>query len=110
MTHDVENYDEIFSGTKEVAVNLQIDAKKLQPWIDANVPDAGQIEKIEQFKGGQSNPTYKIITKGKFSSPLANKYLNLNIVSYLTKHSEMFWSLQWILDVGMLFQPTDLFK
>ena len=29
------------------------------------VPDAGQIEKIEQFKGGQSNPTYKIITKGK---------------------------------------------
>lgn len=65
MTHDVENYDEIFSGTKEVAENLQIDAKKLQPWIDANVPDAGQIKKIEQFKGGQSNPTYKIITKGK---------------------------------------------
>ena len=65
MTHDVENYDEIFSGTREVAENLKIDAKKLQPWIDANVPDAGQIEKIEQFKGGQSNPTYKIITKGK---------------------------------------------
>ena len=53
MTHDVENYDEIFSGTREVAENLKIDAKKLQPWIDANVPDAGQIEKIEQFKGGQ---------------------------------------------------------
>ena len=65
MTHDVENYDEIFSGTREVAENLKIDAKKLQPWIDANVPNAGQIEKIEQFKGGQSNPTYKIITKGK---------------------------------------------
>jgi len=35
MTHDVENYDEIFSGTKEVTENLKIDTKKLQPWIDA---------------------------------------------------------------------------
>jgi aminoglycoside phosphotransferase (APT) family kinase protein len=57
--------DEMFSGTKEVAENLKIDAFKLQPWIDAHVPDAGAIKKIEQFKGGQSNPTYKITTEGK---------------------------------------------
>ena len=49
MTHDVENYDEIFSGTREVAENLKIDAKKLQPWIDANVPDAGQIEVMQEI-------------------------------------------------------------
>ena len=57
--------DEMFSGTKKVAENLKIEASKLQPWIDAHVPGAGAIKKIEQFKGGQSNPTYKIITEGK---------------------------------------------
>ena len=57
--------DEMFSGTKKVAENLKIEASKLQPWIDAHVPGAGAIKKIEQFKGGQSNPTYKITTEGK---------------------------------------------
>ena len=36
MTHDIENYDEIFSGTKKVAENLKISSEKLQPWIDAS--------------------------------------------------------------------------
>ena len=65
MIHDHHKYEKVFSGTKEVAENLKIDAKKLQPWIDAHVPNAGAIKTIEQFKGGQSNPTYKIITEGK---------------------------------------------
>ena len=65
MTHDAQMYEKIFSGTKEVAENLKIDPLKLQPWIDAHVPGAGSIQTIEQFKGGQSNPTYKIITEGK---------------------------------------------
>ena len=50
----------IFSGTKEVAENLKFDEKRLQEWFGDNVPSAGKIEKIAQFKGGQSNPTYKI--------------------------------------------------
>ena len=54
--------DAKYSGTKEVDESLKIDATKLQPWIDAHVPNAGKINAIEQFKGGQSNPTYKIIT------------------------------------------------
>ena len=33
MTHDAQKYEKIFSGTKEVAENLKIDASKLQPWI-----------------------------------------------------------------------------
>ena len=57
--------DEMFSGTKEVAENLKIEVSKLQPWIDEHVPDAGAIKLIEQFKGGQSNPTYKITTEGR---------------------------------------------
>ena len=33
MTHDIENYDEIFSGTKQVAENLKI-SKKKSPAMD----------------------------------------------------------------------------
>ena len=57
--------DAKFSGTKKVEENLIIYAEKLQPWIDEFVPQAGRINSIEQFKGGQSNPTYKIITESK---------------------------------------------
>ena len=57
--------DAKFSGTKEVAEHLTIEVSKLQPWIDEFVPGSGKINSIEQFKGGQSNPTYKIITKSK---------------------------------------------
>ena len=59
---DLENTDNtlIFSGTKEVAENLKFDELKLQEWFGDNVPSAGKIDKVVQFKGGQSNPTYKI--------------------------------------------------
>ena len=57
--------DAKFSGTKEVAEHLTIEISNLQPWIDEFVPQAGKINSIEQFKGGQSNPTYKIITESK---------------------------------------------
>ena len=57
--------DAKFSGTKEVDENLVIEASKLQPWIDEFVPQAGKINSIKQFKGGQSNPTYKITTNSK---------------------------------------------
>ena len=57
--------DTKFSGTKDVDERLKIDSASLQPWIDEYVPNAGKIKAIEQFKGGQSNPTYKIITESK---------------------------------------------
>jgi aminoglycoside phosphotransferase (APT) family kinase protein len=57
--------DAKFSGTKNVDERLRIDSANLQPWIDEYVPNAGNIKAIEQFKGGQSNPTYKIITESK---------------------------------------------
>ena len=59
---DLENADNtlIFSGTKEVAENLKFDEFKLQEWFGDNIPSAGKIDKVVQFKGGQSNPTYKI--------------------------------------------------
>jgi len=56
---------DIFSGTKAVDEKLKFDSLKLQAWIDEYVPGAGKIKTIEQFKGGQSNPTYKIVTESK---------------------------------------------
>lgn len=56
---------DIFSGTKAVDEKLKFKSSKLQPWIDEYVLNAGKIKTIEQFKGGQSNPTYKVITDNK---------------------------------------------
>ena len=51
---DIENADNtlIFSGTKEVAENLKFDELKLQEWFGDNIPSAGKIDKVVQFKGG----------------------------------------------------------
>ena len=57
--------DAKFSGTKDVDERLKINSANLQTWIDEYVPNTGEIKAIEQFKGGQSNPTYKIITESK---------------------------------------------
>ena len=57
--------NKIFSGTKEVAENLKFKELGLQGWLDDNIASAGKIIKIAQFKGGQSNPTYKITTENQ---------------------------------------------
>ena len=57
--------NKIFSGTKEVAENLKFNELGLQGWLDDNVSSAGKIIEIAQFKGGQSNPTYKITTENQ---------------------------------------------
>ncbi|MDA9154126.1 phosphotransferase family protein [Gammaproteobacteria bacterium] len=59
------NHDIIFSGTKEVAENLKFNESKLQEWMRDRIPESGKILQVSQFKGGQSNPTYKIQTEKK---------------------------------------------
>ena len=65
MTEEFQLNDDIYTGTKDVSENLKFDSNLLQEWVNDNVVNSGDIEKIEQFKGGQSNPTYKIITDEK---------------------------------------------
>lgn len=56
---------ETFSGTKVVDERHKIDERALETWMQANVAGyAGPLE-VRQFKGGQSNPTYQLITPGK---------------------------------------------
>ncbi len=56
---------EQFTGTRAVAPRHSFDVPALQAWLERHVPGfAGPIE-VLQFKGGQSNPTYKLVTPDK---------------------------------------------
>jgi aminoglycoside phosphotransferase (APT) family kinase protein len=53
------------TGTKPVAETHRFDESRLDAWMKANVEGyAGPLE-VRQFKGGQSNPTYQLVTPGK---------------------------------------------
>ena len=51
-----------FSGTKEVAPALAVDAERLSAYLQDRIPDFADPLKIRQFRGGQSNPTYLLET------------------------------------------------
>jgi aminoglycoside phosphotransferase (APT) family kinase protein len=51
-----------FTGTRPVSAQHEVDLAVLQAWMQANVPGFVGPLQVEMFKGGQSNPTYKLIT------------------------------------------------
>ena len=57
--------DEEFSGTREVEERHRIDEARLAGWLQENVEDYQGPLKVLQFKGGQSNPTYRLDTPGR---------------------------------------------
>ncbi len=58
-----------FVGTTAVAEKHRFDEHKLLSYLEANLPKhllpLEKPLKVEQFKGGQSNPTYKLITPNR---------------------------------------------
>ena len=56
---------EINSGTKEVEERHRIDEAALARWLEANVEGYKGPLEVRQFKGGQSNPTYKLVTPSR---------------------------------------------
>jgi len=54
-----------FSGTKEVAGVLAIDAARLETFLVSRLPDFKGPLRVQQFKGGQSNPTYLLETPAR---------------------------------------------
>ena len=51
-----------FSGTKEVSERLRFDVGSLEAYLHAQVQGFAGPVSVQQFKGGQSNPTYLIET------------------------------------------------
>ncbi|MGH8821363.1 MAG: phosphotransferase, partial [Rhodoferax sp.] len=51
-----------FVGTRPVSAQHVFDVPALTAWLDANLPGFAGPLSVEMFKGGQSNPTYKLIT------------------------------------------------
>jgi aminoglycoside phosphotransferase (APT) family kinase protein len=59
------NRTELFTGTKPVAESQQFDVNALDAYLRENVDGYIGPLTVEQFKGGQSNPTFKLITPNK---------------------------------------------
>jgi aminoglycoside phosphotransferase (APT) family kinase protein len=56
---------QVFSGTKEAAGALALDAARLETYLMREVAGFGGPLAIKQFKGGQSNPTYLLETPAR---------------------------------------------
>jgi aminoglycoside phosphotransferase (APT) family kinase protein len=62
MTQPVEDPHAQFKGVKPVEERHRLDEAALDAWLMANVDGYEGPLTINQFKGGQSNPTYQLVT------------------------------------------------
>ncbi|WP_419816023.1 phosphotransferase [Glacieibacterium sp.] len=53
------------SGAGEVRAGLGFDEAALETWLKANVEGYAGPLTVRQFNGGQSNPTYQLVTPGR---------------------------------------------
>ena len=54
-----------FTGTKDVAEPLRFDPARLEAYLAREVQGFAGPLTVQQFKGGQSNPTYKFTTPSR---------------------------------------------
>ena len=59
------NPQDDMTGTMAVPDKDKLDEASLSKWIEGNVEGFSGPMDITKFKGGQSNPTYRIDTPGK---------------------------------------------
>ena len=70
---------ERYGGTKDVADSHKFDEKNLEAYAAAHVEGFEGPMEVRQFKGGQSNPTYQLVTpKVEGSSPFFLVKLKFN--------------------------------
>ena len=65
MTEQTEDPHENFKGVKPVEERHKLDEVALDAWLKANVEGYAGPLTINQFKGGQSNPTYQLVTPSR---------------------------------------------
>jgi aminoglycoside phosphotransferase (APT) family kinase protein len=54
-----------FTGTRPLSDEQRFDVDALSAWLQAHVPGFAGPLTVEQFKGGQSNPTFKLTTPAR---------------------------------------------
>ena len=62
---EAESAQDLNSGTKPVDPRHAIDEARLAAWLEAHVEGFKGPLEVRQFKGGQSNPTYQLVTPTK---------------------------------------------
>src|SRR4051794_30403852 len=62
MDQATDDRQERFSGTQEVREQHRFDVQKLEGYLAARIDGFTTPLEVRQFKGGQSNPTYQLIT------------------------------------------------
>src|ERR1700719_3556626 len=62
---EVDDRQEKFSGTKEVAEAQRFDEARLADYLAAHIDDFARPLTVRQFRGGQSNPTYHLTTPNR---------------------------------------------
>jgi aminoglycoside phosphotransferase (APT) family kinase protein len=65
MTQQAEDPHAQFKGVKPVEERHKLDEAALDAWLRANVEGYAGLLTINQFKGGQSNPTYQLVTPAR---------------------------------------------
>jgi len=60
-----DDRQEKFSGTKDVVEAYRFDTKKLEAYLAERIDGFTTPLEVRQFKGGQSNPTYQLITPNR---------------------------------------------
>src|SRR5207248_611622 len=61
----VDDRQEKFSGTKDVVEAHRFDVTGLEAYLAARIDGFQKPLEVRQFKGGQSNPTYQLITPNR---------------------------------------------
>src|SRR5690349_7271663 len=57
-----DQFDDPFAGTRPVSTRHAFDVAALEAWLEQRVEGFRGPLSVERFKGGQSNPTYKLST------------------------------------------------
>src|ERR1700690_2676799 len=62
---EIEGMTQDSSGTKPVDSHQQFDVLRLARYLQEKIPGFSGPLTVEQFRGGQSNPTFKLLTPHK---------------------------------------------
>ena len=65
MSQPAASRQETYSGTKEVTEIHKFDEKKLEAYLADRIAGFQTPLEVRQFKGGQSNPTYQLVTPNR---------------------------------------------